>query len=269
MKQLFSHLTFQVIIAILLGVITGSIFPGFSETAKLISQTFINMITMLIAPIIFLTIVLGIAAMDDMKKIGRVGGKALLYFEVVTTFAIVIGMIIANVMKPGEGVDATLAGGATIAAYSSAPAEINMIDFIAHIVPHNIVDAFAKGDILQVLFFAVLFGLGLSQMKESGASLISSMDKISKVLFNIMKFIMKLAPVGAFGGMAYTIGTYGVQSLIPMAQLMFAVYLTMALFIFVVLNIICKLYKCSLWEYLKFIRQEILIVLGTSSSESV
>lgn len=228
------------------------------------------MITMLIAPIIFLTIVLGIAGMRDMKKVGRVGGKALLYFEVVTTFALIIGITVANIIKPGEGVVAhNAADVAKLAVYQKAAAEMHWGDFIAHIVPGNVFDAFAKGDILQILFFAVLFGFGLSRMGETGQPLIIFFEKLSKVFFNIMHIIMKVAPIGAFGGMAYTIGTYGLSTLKPLAMLMGSVYLTTLFFIFVVLNLICYLYKFSLWQYLKFIRQEILIVFGTSSSESV
>lgn len=228
------------------------------------------MITMLIAPIIFLTIVLGIANMDSMKKVGRVGGKALLYFEIVTTFAIIIGLTVANLSKPGEGVEMQNGAGLSkVEQYKETASEINWIEFVTHIVPRNAFEAFTKGDILQVLFFAVLFGYGLSKMKEAGNSLILTFSKISSVLFNIMKLVMRLAPFGAFGGMAYTIGTYGTSSLLPMIKLMGSVYATMALFIFVVLNLICRIYKFSLWKYLKFIRQEIFIVLGTSSSESV
>ena len=269
MKKLVQHLSFQVLVAILLGILFGALVPSSASSAKLISQTFINMITMLIAPIIFLTIVLGIANMDDMKKVGRVGGKALLYFEVITTFAIIIGLVVANLMKPGEGVNMNLANADKIQQYQNNAAEIEWGTFITHIVPHNIFEAFAKGDILQILFFAILFGFGLTKMGSAGASLISTFDKINKVLFNMMKFVMKLAPLGAFGGIAFTVGTYGLKALLPMAKLMFAVYLTMALFIFVVLNLVCRLYQFSLWKYLKYIRQEILIVLGTSSSESV
>jgi aerobic C4-dicarboxylate transport protein len=274
MKKLLSNLTFQVLVAILLGILVGLYFKDFAPTAQLISKTFINMITMLIAPIIFLTIVLGIAGMRDMKKVGRVGGKALLYFEIVTTFALIIGVTVANIIKPGEvalgkGLNThSIADDAKLATYQKAAAEMHWGDFIAHIVPANAFDAFAKGDILQILFFAILFGFGLSRMGDTGQPLISFFEKMSKVFFNIMHIIMKVAPVGAFGGMAYTIGTYGLSTLKPLAMLMGSVYLTMFLFIFVVLNIICYLYKFSLWQYLKFIRQEILIVLGTSSSES-
>jgi aerobic C4-dicarboxylate transport protein len=269
MKRLFSNLTFQVIVAITLGVLVGMYFKEFGPTAQLISKIFISMITMLIAPIIFFTIVLGIAGMNDMKKVGRVGGKALLYFEIVTTFALVIGVTIANLIKPGQGIDVNAGADASkIAVYQKEAAEMNWSEFLAHIVPHNVFEAFAKGDILQILFFAVLFGYGLSKMGEGGKSIVGTFDKLSKVFFNIMKLVMKLAPLGAFGGMAYTVSTYGISTLGPMAKLMASVYLTMALFIFVVLNFVCYLYKFSLWQYLRFIRQEILVVLGTSSSES-
>ncbi len=227
------------------------------------------MITMLITPIIFLTIVLGIAGMNDMKKVGRVGGKALLYFEIVTTFALVIGMVVANIIRPGDGVSTTVhADTAKLAEYQKAAAEMKWGDFLAHIVPGNVFDAFAKGDVLQVLFFAILFGYGLSKMGTAGQPLIATFDRLSKVFFNIMKVVMRLAPVGAFAGMAFTISKYGVKTLQPLALLMGSVYLTMFLFVFVVLNLVCYLYKFSLWQYLKYIKEEILIVLGTSSSES-
>lgn len=255
--------------AITLGILIGAFFPGFAPHAKLISQSFINMISMLIAPIIFLTIVLGIAHMGDMKKVGRVGGKALLYFEIVTTLAIVIGMVVANLLKPGVGIHPVSGDVNKIKAYTEQAGEINWSEFFAHIIPHNVFEAFTKGDILQILFFAILFGYGLNRMGASGDSLLSFFDKMAKVFFNIMKVVMRLAPVGAFGGMAFSVGTYGLHTLLPMAKLMGAVYLTCFLFIFVVLNGICRFYKFSLWQYLKYIRQEILIVLGTSSSESV
>jgi aerobic C4-dicarboxylate transport protein len=269
MKKIISNLTFQVLIAIILGVLVGVFFPAFAPSAKVISTTFVSLIQMLIAPIIFLTIVLGIASMGDIKKVGRVGGKALLYFEIVTTFALVIGVIVADLLKPGEGFIHKTLDVSKIADYQKQAAEMNWVDFFTHIVPKNIFDAFAKGDILQILFFAVLFGYGLSHMGKAGESLIVTFDKLSKVFFNIMKVVMKLAPIGAFGGMAFTVGTFGIKTLKPLGALMGSVYLTMFLFIFVVLNIICWLYRFSLWQYLKFIREEILVVLGTSSSESV
>jgi aerobic C4-dicarboxylate transport protein len=189
--------------------------------------------------------VLGIAQMGDMKKVGRVGGKALLYFELITTLAIIIGLLVANIFKPGKGVDisATSADPSKVQSYQESASGMNWLEFFAHIVPKNIFESFAKGDILQILFFAVLFGFALSRMGSTGSSLIVTFEKLSKVIFNIMKIIMKLAPFGAFGGMAFTIGTYGLSTLYPLGKLMIAVYMTMILFIFVVLNLISYLFK--------------------------
>lgn len=254
--------------AIIIGISVGTYFPGFAPTAKLISEGFINLISMLIAPIIFFTIVLGIAHMGDMKKVGRVGGKALLYFEIVSTVAIAIGLLVANVLKPGAGMVAKAGDATKITRYAEQAKDMNWAEFFLHIIPHNVIAAFAEGNILQILLFAILFGYGLNKLGEEGTSLLNAFDKISKVLFKIMKVIMRLAPIGAFGGMAFSIGTHGLESIVGMAKLMGSVYLTCILFIFIVLNGICKYYKFSLWQYLKYIRQEILIVLGTSSSES-
>jgi aerobic C4-dicarboxylate transport protein len=270
MKKLLSNLTFQVIAAIVLGVVVGLYFKGFGPTAQLISNKFIDMIKMLIAPIIFFTIVLGIAGMGDIKKVGRVGGKAILYFEIVTTFALIMGVGLANLIQPGSGLPAPHgATNAKLQVYQKAAAEMKWSEFFAHIIPSNVFDAFARGDILQILFFAILFGYGLSLLKDKGKPIVELFEKLNKVFFNIMDVVMKLAPIGAFGGMAYTVATYGVDTLRPLADLLGAVFITMLLFIFIVLFIISLLYKFSLWQYLKFIRREILIVLGTSSSETV
>ena len=268
MKSIISNLTVQVLVAITIGILVGAYFPGFAPSAKLISQGFINLISMLIAPIIFFTIVLGIAHMGDMKKVGRVGGKALLYFEIVSTVAIAVGLLVANILKPGAGVVAKTGDAGKITGYAEQAKDMNWAEFFLHIIPHNIIASFAEGNILQILLFAILFGYGLNKLGSEGASVLNAFDKISKVLFKIMKIIMRLAPIGAFGGMAYSIGTHGLQSIFGMAKLMGSVYLTCILFIFVILNGICRYYKFSLWQYLKYIRQEILIVLGTSSSES-
>jgi len=268
MKSILSNLTFQVLVAITIGILVGAYFPGFAPSAKLISQGFINLISMLIAPIIFFTIVLGIAHMGDMKKVGRVGGKALLYFEIVSTVAIAVGLLVANIIKPGAGVVAKTGDATKITGYAEQAKDMNWAEFFLHIIPHNVIAAFAEGNILQILLFAILFGYGLNKLGGEGTSVLNAFDKISKVLFKIMKVIMRLAPIGAFGGMAYSIGTHGLQSIFGMAKLMGSVYLTCLLFIFVILNGICRYYKFSLWQYLKYIRQEILIVLGTSSSES-
>jgi aerobic C4-dicarboxylate transport protein len=270
MKKLLSNLTFQVIVAILLGIIVGLYFKQFGPTAQLISNKFIDMIKMLIPFIIFFTIVLGIAGMGDMKKVGRVGGKAILYFEIVTTFALIMGVALANIIKPGSGLPAPHgATNAKLQVYQKAAAEMKWGEFFAHIIPSNVVDAFAKGDILQILFFAILFGYGLSLLKETGKQVVDLFEKLNKVLFNIMGFVMQLAPIGAFGGMAYTVATYGIDTLGPLLKLLGAVFLAMLLFIFIVLYAISLIFKFSLWEYLKFIKEEILIVVGTSSSETV
>ncbi|MGV3504559.1 MAG: dicarboxylate/amino acid:cation symporter [Adhaeribacter sp.] len=269
MKRLLNNLTFRVLVAIVLGILVGALFPETGASLKPIGDVFISMIKMVIAPVIFLTIVLGISSMGSMKKVGRVGGKALLYFEIVTTFALIIGIIVANLVKPGAGLVVSNLDKGSIATYQKGASEINWVEFITHIVPSNVVDAFAKGDILQVLFFSVLFGVGLTKMEAAGHSVITTFEKLSRVFFNILSVVMKLAPLGAFGGMAYSVGKFGLHSLLPLAKLMLSVYATMALFIFVVLNGICRYYGFSLWKYLKFIREELLIVLGTSSSESV
>ncbi|MCS0669888.1 C4-dicarboxylate transporter DctP [Cytobacillus firmus] len=269
-QRIYKNLTFQVLTAIFIGVMVGLIWPEVGKEMKPVGDTFINAVKMVIAPIIFLTIVLGIAKMGDMKKVGKVGGKAFIYFEVVTTLALMIGLIVVNVIKPGAGLNFNELEKGDISQYTANGGEgINWIEFVTHIVPSNMVDAFAKGDILQVLFFSILFGVGLAALGEKGKIVIEFLDKLSLVFFKIIGYVMKAAPLGAFGAMAYTIGHFGLASLVPLGKLMISVYVTMFLFIFVVLNIICKMYGFSLWNYLKFIKDEILIVLGTSSSESV
>lgn len=267
--KFLNNLTVRVLIAITLGILTGYFFPETAASLKPLGDLFINLIKMVIAPIIFLTIVLGISNMGDLKKVGRVGGKALLYFEVVTTGALAIGLILANLIRPGDGVQtAAVTGTGDISKYTEQGASMDWTEFFLHIVPSNAVKAFAEGDILQVLVFSILFGIGLARMGETGRPLILTFERMSKVFFNILNVVMILAPLGAFGGMAFTIGKYGLSTLLPLAKLMATVYATMLLFIFVVLNLILRYYKISLWAVLKFIKEELLIVLGTSSSES-
>jgi len=275
MKRIFSNLTVQVLTAIALGVLVGALFPKFGAALKPVADTFINLIKMLIAPIIFLTVVLGIAGMGSLKKVGRVGGKALLYFEIVTTLALAIGIGVANLTQPGGGVQATaqavLKDSKKIeeaAKFTEKAGEMNWVEFFTHIVPDNVVGAFAKGDILQVLLFAVLFGLALNRLGETAQPLVKTFDRLSHAMFAVLGMVMKLAPIGAFGGMAFTIGKYGIATLLPLGKLMLVVYATMFLFIFVVLNLILRYYKLRLGPYLRFIKEEILLVLGTSSSES-
>lgn len=259
----------QVIIGIIAGVFVGWLFPPFAPAAKLISDTFINMIRMVIAPVIFFTIVSGIAGAGNMRKVGRVGLKSLIYFEVVTTLALVIGLLVANIIKPGAGIPFTHTVNAQVSEISAKAHDINWGEFFTNIVPSNIVEAFSKGDILQVLFFSILFAIGLKWMGAAGESVLVSFDKINKILFNVLKIIMKFSPIGAFGGMAYTIGKFGFSTLIVLGKLLLTFYITGFFFIFIILNLVCRYYKISLWKLLGYIKEEILIVLGASSSEAV
>jgi len=262
------HLYIQVLIGIGLGVLCGWLFPSFAPTAKLIGDTFINLIRMIIVPVIFCSIVTGIAGAGSMKKVGRLGLKALIYFEVVSSLALVIGLVVANGIKPGAGVAHGQGQTAQVTQIAKEAESFSWLDFFSHIVPSNIVEAFAKGDILQILFFSVLFAVGLKQLGTSGKSILDGLQKINQVVFNILKMIMKLSPLGAFGGMAYTIGKFGFGTLFVLGKLMICFYLTGLLFVFIVLNLICRYYGFSLWKLLGYIKEEILIVLGASSSEA-
>ncbi len=269
-KPFYKTLYFQVIVAIVLGVMLGHFMPELGAKLKPLGDGFIKLVKMMIAPIIFCTIVVGIAGMEDMKKVGRVGGKALLYFEVVTTLALAIGLLVVNFVQPGSGMNvdpATLDTGA-IAKYTENAAGQSTVDFILHIIPQSAVGAFAEGEILQVLLFSVLFGAGLSMMGEQGKPVLGFFEKVSHVLFAMIGFIMKLAPIGAFGAMAFTIGKYGVSSLVQLASLMGTFYLTCVLFVGLVLGSIARFYGFSVWQLIKYIKEELMIVLGTSSSES-
>lgn len=269
-KRFYQSLYFQVIVAIILGVLLGHFMPETGAKLKPLGDGFIKLVKMMIAPIIFCTIVVGIAGMEDMKKVGRVGGKALLYFEVVTTLALAIGLVVVNYVQPGAGMNidpATLDTGA-IAKYTEKAADQSTIDFVMHIIPQSAVGAFADGEILQVLLFSVLFGAGLSLMGEQGKPVLAFFEKVSHVLFAMIGFIMKLAPIGAFGAMAFTIGKYGVSSLVQLASLMGTFYLTCFVFVGLVLGSIARACGFSVWKLIRYIKEELLIVLGTSSSES-
>jgi aerobic C4-dicarboxylate transport protein len=259
----------QVIIGIVAGIFVGWLFPSFAPTAKLISEGFINMIKMVIAPVIFLTIVLGITGAGDLKKVGRVGGKGLIYFEVVTTFALIIGLLVANILKPGAGITVDHLHQENIDKYTSAAKEMNWGEFFSHIIPTNIIDSFAKGDLLQILFFGVLFSVAITKMGTGGTKIISLFENLNKAFFNVIHIVMKLSPIGAFGGMAFTIGKFGFGSLVVLGKLLLSFYLTSLLFIFVVLNLIGRYYGFSVWKLLIYIKEELLIVLGASSSEAV
>jgi aerobic C4-dicarboxylate transport protein len=234
---------------------------------KPVGDTFINLVKMVIAPIIFLTIVSGVASMQDLKKVGRVGGKAVIYFEIVSTLALAIGLLVVNITKPGAGIDISKVTG-DISKYTASGAQLGFVDILTHVVPSSIIGAFANGEILQIVFFSLMFGIALLAVGDAGRPILSAVDKLSVVFFRLTAMIMRVAPIGAFGAMAYTIGAFGIRTLIPLARLMGDVYLTMAIFIFVVLNLIARFYGFSLWGLLRYIKDEILIVLGTSSSEA-
>jgi len=261
----------QVIAAVVIGVLLGHFYPTLGAEMKPLGDGFIKLIKMMIAPIIFCTVVIGIAGMEDMKKVGKTGGLALLYFEVVSTFALIIGLVLVNVIQPGSGmnVDPSTLDTKSIAAYTGPGKMAGTVDFLLAIIPNTIVDAFAKGEILQVLLIAVMFGFALHRFGGRGTLVFDWIEKASHVLFTMVGYIMKLAPLGAFGAMAFTIGKYGVGSLFSLGKLMGAFYLTCLLFIFVVLGLIARIHGFSIWKFIKYIKEELLIVLGTSSSESV
>lgn len=270
MPKMFRSLYVQVLTAIVIGVLVGHFFPTVGEALKPLGDGFIKLIKVVIGPIIFCTVVSGVASMRDTKKIGRVGGKALLYFEVVTTAALLIGLVVVNLVGPGRGMNinpATLDTSA-ITKYTDAASEQTVADFILHVIPTTFVSAFTEGDLLQVLLIALLSGFALIRMGDLGQRILKGIDAVSVMVFQILGFIMKLAPIGAFGAMAFTIGKYGVGSLQQLAYLMGTFYVTCALFVFVLLNVIAKLAGFSLWKFLRYIKEELLLVLGTSSSES-
>ncbi len=270
MPTFFKSLYLQVLAAIAAGIIIGYYFPGFAVQLKPLGDGFIRLIKMMIAPLIFCTIVTGIAGMQDTKKVGRVGIKALIYFEIVTTIALVIGLIVVNIIKPGSNMNAS------VAAIDSKPVEEfitkgksqGVADFILNIIPENIVNALSAGNLLQVLFFAILLGFALSKMKDKAAPFLKGVQSFETALFTIIGFVMKLAPVGAFGAMAFTIGKYGLGSLASLGQLMISFYITCIIFIVGVLGSILKYAGFNIFRLIKYLKEELLIVLGTSSSES-
>ncbi len=270
-KRIYKNLYFQVLTAIVLGALLGHFYPETGADMKPLGDGFIKLIKMIIAPIIFCTVVTGIAGMEDMKKVGRVGVKALLYFEIVSTLALAIGLVVVSVIRPGAGMNADVSKLDTRAleTFTTKAQAHSTVDFLMNIIPNTVVDAFAKGDILQVLFFSVLFGFALSMLGKRGKVAFNVIDEVAHVLFGVVGVIMKVAPIGAFGAMAFTIGKFGLGSLSKLGMLMASFYLTCLLFIFIVLGTIARLCGFSILKFLKYIKEELLIVLGTSSSESV
>ncbi|MGO4669660.1 dicarboxylate/amino acid:cation symporter [Bosea sp. 2YAB26] len=267
----WTHLYVQVLTAIAIGVLVGHFYPHTGEAMKPLGDAFIKAIKMIIAPIIFLTVVHGVASMDDMKKVGRVGVKALLYFEVVTTLALIVGLIVINLWKPGVGMSVDVGGldTSSITAFTAKAKEQSTIGFLMDIIPATVVGAFATGEILQVLFFALLFAFGLQMLGERGKPVLHFVDDIAQVFFKIVGIIMKAAPIGAFGAMAFTIGKFGIGTLLSLGSFMAAFYTTCLIFIFLVLGTIARLHGFSIVKFIAYIKEELLIVLGTSSSESV
>jgi aerobic C4-dicarboxylate transport protein len=265
----FKILYVQVLIGIILGIIVGLLFPAFFQTGKIISDVFISLIKMVIAPIIFFTVVLGITGAGNMKKVGRVGGKGILYFEIVSTIALLIGLVVGTFIQPGKGVVLANTNKDKVAAYVDQGKAMNWVDFFTHIVPDNIIGAFAKGDIIQILFFSIFFAVGLMMIKKGNEGIINTFGIINKALFNILHIVMKLSPIGAFGGMAYTMGKFGLGSLLILGKFMLTFYCTVLIFIFLILNGIMRYYGFSLIKLLKYLKEEIFIVIGASSSEAV
>ncbi len=269
-KPWYKVLYVQVLIAIVLGAIVGWLWPDFAknEWIKALGDGFIKLIKMVIAPIIFCTVVSGIAHIQDAKKVGRIGVKALVYFEVVSTFALVIGLIIGNLVKPGAGFGNAAANAQAVAKFADQAKAQKSSEFVLHIIPDTVVGAFAQGEILQVLLFSVLFGFAIMSLGERGHTIRSFIDDAAHAVFGVISIVMRAAPLGAFGAMAYTIGVYGPTALGNLIGLIATFYVTAALFVFVVLGIIARLAGFSIFKFLAYIKDELLIVLGTSSSES-
>lgn len=268
-KPLYQRLYFQVLVAVALGILVGWLSPEFAknEWIKGLGDGFVKLIKMVIAPIIFCTVVSGIAHISDARKVGRVGVKALVYFEVVSTFALIIGLLVANIIQPGNGFSGKPDANA-VAGFLKQAGEMKASDFVLNIIPDSVVGAFAKGDVLQVLLFAVLFGFSLMALGEKGHSVRRLVDDMAHAVFGVIAIIVKAAPIGAFGAMAFTIGRYGPQALGNLAGLIATFYLTAFLFVVVVLGLIARIAGFSIFKFIAYIKDEVLIVLGTSSSES-
>lgn len=269
-KPFYAQLSFQVLLAILLAILLGHFSPAKAVALKPLGDAFIRLITMIITLVIFCTVVTGIAGMEDMKKVGRVGGKALLYFEVVSTVALVIGLIVGNVVQPGRGwnIDPKTLDSKTIADYAGPAKAQSVSEFILHIIPTTVTDAFAKGDILQVLFISVLFGFALSMAGRRSKPLLDLISALTQTVFGIVKILMRFAPIGAFGAMAFTVGKYGIAALGPLLKLIGLFYLTSIVFVVAVLGAVARVVGFSIFKFLRYIKEEILIVIGVNSSEA-
>ena len=271
LKRFFGALYVQVLIAVILGALLGYLYPDLGTNLKPVGDTFIKLIKMVFAPIIFATVVLGIAKMENLKDLGRVGMRALIYFEVMSTLALALGLVVVNLVGPGKGmnVDAAALDTSSISSYTAVAKHQSFTEFLVHMVPASVVDAFAKNEILQVLLFSLLFGVALSRIGSRAKPVVDFLDAFAHGMFAIVAMIMRLAPIGAFGAIAFTVGKYGFGSLLSLGKLMASMYITCGLFVFVVLGAVAKACGFSLWKFLRYIKDEIFTVLGTSSSESV
>jgi aerobic C4-dicarboxylate transport protein len=269
-KPFHKTLWVQVAVAILLGVALGHLSPQKAIAMKPLGDGFIKLITMVITVVIFCTVVTGIAGMQDMKKVGRVGGKALLYFEIVSTLALFMGLVVGNVVHPGTGmnIDPSTLDINTVADYAGAAKAQSPSQFLLHIIPNTLVDAFAKGDILQVVFISVLIGLAIASMGRQADPLVRVLDVVMNAIFRVVNMVMRLAPLGAFGAMAFTVGKYGITSLGPLMKLILTFYMTCGIFVFIILGAVCWFAGFNILRFLLYIKEEILLVLATSSSES-
>jgi aerobic C4-dicarboxylate transport protein len=270
MKRLFSSLYLQVLVAVALGALLGFLNPSLGAAMKPLGDGFIKLVKMLIAPIVFATVVTGIAKMGDLKRVGRIGFKGIVYFEILTTFALALGLLVGKLVRPGAGMNVNAAALDTkaIAGYTSTGHSLSTTDFLLNVIPKDVADAFARGDILQVLLFSILFGVALAAFKEKGSLVLRFVEELSHVLFRIVAIVMRVAPIGAFGAMAFTVGKYGIASLLSLGKLMATFYITSLLFVLIVLGLVLRWAGLNIFRFLRFLREEILIVLGTSSSES-
>jgi len=271
LKSIFSKLYFQILLGIVAGVIVGYLDPKLGVELKPLGDLFIKLIRMLLAPIIFASVVVGIARMGNIREAGRVGLKAILYFEILSTLSLVLGMIVINIVKPGAGmnIDAGHIDAASITSYTTVAQHSTITEFFMNIVPNSVVGAFAQGEMLQIILFSILFAIALTRMGERAKPLVDLLDLFLHGMFGIVRIVMYVAPIGAFGAIAFTIGRYGIGTLASFGQLMVAVYLTCVLFVVLVLGTVMRLCRISLWSFMKYIKDEILIVFGTASTEAV
>lgn len=269
-KPFWQGLFFQVVVATVIGIVLGIFYPHFAETLKPLGDGFIRLIKMVFAPVIALTVILGVARMESMKDLGRVGVVSLVYFEVVSTFALIIGLVTVHLLQPGAGmnIDPATLDTKALASFTAAKS-LTFEDFVLNIIPNSVIDSFAKNDVLQIIFFSVLLGVAMSALGKRAKPLVETLESLTESVFYIVRLIMRLAPIGTLGAIAFTVGKYGTGSILSMGKVMGAMYLTAFLFIAIVLNLIARVSKFSLWKLMKFIKDELVTVFATGSSESV